>query len=86
MEKTMQSEVARLREQIRLEYEAAVGGLRGISEGAARHAFISAKYDQMGVLHGELEGLVGEREALEIAVEMTIGGGNDVNQTKQATP
>jgi hypothetical protein len=80
----MQSEVARLREQIRAEYDSVTNGLYGISEGTARHAFISAKYERIGVLHGELEGLVGKNQALEIVVEMTMGGGNDVNQTIQA--
>jgi len=69
----MQSEIARLREQVRLEYDSAINGLFGISEGIARHAFISAKYDRIGGLHGELERLVGEQQALEIVVEMTIG-------------
>ena len=49
----MQSEIARLREQVRLEYDSAINGLYGISEGIARHAFISAKYDRIGGLHGE---------------------------------
>ena len=81
----MLSEVAQLREQIRLEHEAATNGLQGLSEGTARHAFISAKYDRIGLLHEKLQGLVGEEEALEIVVEMTIGGGHDINQKKQVT-
>jgi len=79
VEEIMQSEIARLREQIRLEYDSVTSGLYGLSEGNARHAFISAKYDRIGALHGELEGLVGEKQALEIVVEMTVGGGNDLD-------
>lgn len=53
------SEVARLLEQIRVEYEAAQRGLLGIAEGTARHSFISASYDRMGLLGEKVEELAG---------------------------
>ncbi len=81
----MQSEVAQLREKIRLEYESAERGLHGLSGGSARHAFISAKYDRIGVLHGELQRLVGETEALQMVIDATMGLGNELNQRTQVT-
>ena len=46
--KTCQSEIARLRQQIALEYEAAHSGLSGFASGAARHDFIQAKTENIG--------------------------------------
>jgi hypothetical protein len=60
------SEVARLRHQIDLAYEAAQRGLVGLASGAASHAFINAKMENIGVLHEELIELVGPDEALQI--------------------
>ena len=59
------SEVARLLRQIAEEYEAAQRGLTGIAFGTARHDFITARMENMGQLHGQLQSLVGD-----IAVEM----------------
>ena len=42
----MESEVARLRQQLDLEHEAAQRGLTGLSSGTARHAFITARMIQ----------------------------------------
>lgn len=59
------SEVARLLKQIAEEYEAAQRGLTGLAFGTARHDFITARMENMGQLHGQLQSLVGD-----IAVEM----------------
>ena len=62
------SEVVRIREQIAAEHLSGQLGLYGLSDGAARHDFITAKQERIGVLHEELEGLVGD-EALALVVE-----------------
>ena len=40
------SEIARLRQQIQLEYEAAQRGLSGLASGVARHDFIEARMEK----------------------------------------
>ena len=40
------SEVARLRQQIQTEYEAAQRGLAGLASGVARHDFIEARMER----------------------------------------
>jgi len=64
------SEVARLRERIQLEYEAAQRGLSGIAQGTAQHAFITRRLENMAEHHRELEQLVGEQEATSILKEV----------------
>lgn len=56
------SEVARLREQIRLEYEAAQRGLSGTAI-TAPHQFITARMERMWEHLQELTQLVGAEEA-----------------------
>jgi hypothetical protein len=63
------SEVARLREQLRLEYEAAQLGLSGLAQGTAQHAFITRKLENMMACHATLLSLVGEQEANQILKE-----------------
>ena len=60
------SEVARLRAQISAEYQAAQRGLSGLSSGAARHDFISARTENIGKCHEELTALVGQEQAISI--------------------
>jgi len=55
-----QSEVARILEQISLEYEAAQSGLYGFAYGAAKHEFITARMENMGNLHSKLQDIVGD--------------------------
>jgi hypothetical protein len=55
-----QSEVARLLEQISAEYEAAQRGLSGLAYGASKHDFITARMENMGHLHNQLQEIVGE--------------------------
>jgi len=61
------SEVAHLLAQIRLEYEAALRGIDGLAYGISKHEFITAKMENMGKLHGELQTLVGDN-AMELVV------------------
>ncbi|GCE15951.1 hypothetical protein [Tengunoibacter tsumagoiensis] len=54
------SEVARLLAQIREEYEAGQRGLIGLAYGSAQHDFITQKMENMGVLHNQLQSIVGD--------------------------
>jgi len=54
------SEVTRLLSQITAEYEAAQRGLTGLACGIAQHEFISARMENMGHLHCELQTIVGD--------------------------
>lgn len=63
------SEIARLRQRIAQEYEAAQRGLTGFAEGSAKHEFITARMENIGVCHHALQVLVGEGEAARIMVE-----------------
>ncbi len=62
-----QSEVARLREQITLEYEAAQRGLSGIAM-TASHQFITVRMERMWEHVQELTQLVGADEACAIVL------------------
>ena len=63
------SEVARLLQQIELEYEAAQRALTGLASGVSRHKFITARMENMGAHHQELAQLVGEQEATHLVSE-----------------
>ncbi len=54
------SEVARLLSQISAEYEAAQRGLSGLAYGMSQHDFITARMENMGQLHNQLQTLVGD--------------------------
>ena len=54
------SEVATLLSKITAEYEAAQRGLTGLAYGTSQHEFISARMENMGQLHGELQTMVGD--------------------------
>ncbi|MGH2480450.1 MAG: hypothetical protein ACRDHW_12415 [Ktedonobacteraceae bacterium] len=66
----MSSEVARLRERIRLECSASWDALHALNSGTAQHRFISARFKRMGDYHAELKELVGEEEATAILCEV----------------
>ena len=51
------SEVAQLLQRISLECEAATRGLTGLSAGRAKHSFITARLEQIGVYHEQLASL-----------------------------
>jgi hypothetical protein len=60
------SEVAQLRQQIALELDAMRRGLLGISTGSARHAFIHARMERIGVCQDTLASSIGEQAASQI--------------------
>lgn len=63
------SEVARLRQRIAQEYEAARRGLTGLAYGTATHEFITRRMEQIGSCHETLKHLVGEQEATRMLAE-----------------
>ncbi len=63
------SEVARVLEQIELEFQAAQRGLHGLAFGTAKHQFITSKMEQMGKLHEKLQTMVGEEQAVKLLAE-----------------
>jgi hypothetical protein len=63
-----QSEVARLREQIAQEYQAAESGLLGLAS-VARHRFIEARMHMIEGYRQQLTTLVGEKEAATILAQ-----------------
>lgn len=64
------SQVARLREQVELEYESMMQGLSGFAEGSAIHEFISIRMARVEGYHGELTKEIGEIEATRIICEL----------------
>jgi len=64
------SEVALLKEKIRLEYEAMKQGLSGLASGTAQHEFIDARMHRVDKYHEQLEQIVGEEEATQTVVEL----------------
>lgn len=65
------SEVTRLRHLIATEYEAAQRGLSGLAQGTAKHAFITARMERIGVYGEQLATIVGEPEATRIICELS---------------
>ena len=63
------SEIARLRQRIAEEYEAAMRGLNGFASGSAKHQFITRRMEQIGACHETLQHLVGEQEATRMLAE-----------------
>jgi hypothetical protein len=66
------SEVARLLSQISAEYEAAQRGLNGFSHGTSQHEFITARMENMGQLHTQLQTLVGDVAIAMIADQLNL--------------
>ena len=65
----MKSEVARLKEQIRREYDAAQQALSGLAVGTAQHSFITARMENVHRAHERLAALVGPEEAIAIIAQ-----------------
>src|SRR5450759_2775321 len=63
----VQSDVARVRQQIANEYFAAQLGLSGLAEGTSRHQVITARTERIGMLHHQLEELVGDQAIVLVA-------------------
>lgn len=57
------SEVARLRAQIETQLVAMRRGISGLSSGTARHAFISARMEHIGICQDHLTDRLGEEAA-----------------------
>lgn len=66
------SEVARLLEQIKVEYEAAQRGLKGFTYGTSQHEFITARMENMGQIHTQLQSLVGDVAIAMIAEQLSL--------------
>jgi hypothetical protein len=64
------SEVARLLSQISSEYEAAQRGMSGLAYGNARHDFITARMENMGQIHTQLQAIVGDAAIAMIADQL----------------
>lgn len=64
-----QSEVARLRALIELEYQTARIGLTGLAEGSTRHAFITHHMERVQQHYSKLSRLVGEERATGILIQ-----------------
>ncbi len=61
------SEIARIRQRIAEEYQAAQAGLNGLAAGACRHQFIHARMERIGEAFTALAELVGSRqEAMQV--------------------
>lgn len=67
-----QSEVTRLREQIRLEYEASQRIFTHFTP-TAKHAYITKRQENIGVCFEELSKLLSPQEAIVIVVETLSG-------------
>ena len=63
------SEVARLREHIRLSYEAAQRALHDPAFGSTKHEFITKRMETIQNAHAELQTLVGEEAAIKLVAE-----------------
>ncbi len=68
------SEIARLREQIAREHEAACWAVSGPALGVARHWFISRRLERIGACQEQLAALVGEQTSLALVVTILESG------------
>jgi len=69
------SEIARILAQIAQEYEAGHNGLYGLTQGTARHNFITARMENMARLQHELEKLVGDQAIGLVAQRLDLVDG-----------
>jgi hypothetical protein len=76
------SEVASILAQIQAEYESGRQGLTGVASGTARHDFITARMEQMGLLHQELQKLVGEQDAIALIAQSLEACPNDTSASQ----
>lgn len=68
----MQSEIARLREQIELELEAMQRGMRGLALGTARHSFIQKRMQRIEVYQDTLADEVGDTTATQMVCKLYV--------------
>jgi len=73
-----QSAVANILAQISNEYTSAKLGLQGLAQGTPRHAFITARMENMGKLHEALQEFVGNAAAMPLIAQRLdeLGGTN----------
>ncbi|MGH2494292.1 MAG: hypothetical protein ACRDIV_06260 [Ktedonobacteraceae bacterium] len=83
MQEENKSEVARIKRQIELEYEAAQRAMYGFAVGVAKHEFITARMEHMGRCHEQLVTLVGEREATKALAQALEQAGNEASPEKE---
>ena len=69
MKETNRSEVARFRQQVEQEYEAAQRGLTGPAI-VSRHDFITKRMEGIAAEHGRLVEELGEEEAMRLLCEV----------------
>ena len=65
-----QSEVARLRERIAREHEAACFALTGPAIGTAQHWFITRRMERIDGYQARLSRLVGEQKSMEMVMQV----------------
>lgn len=63
------SEVARLRERLELEEQAAYLAMHGLAAGVSRHDFINTRMERFGSYLAALKPLVGEQEAGRLTIQ-----------------
>ncbi len=78
------SEVARLREQIELEYESARLALYGLASGTARHEIINAHMANAQQYGQQLINTIGADEAMPIIVDAINTGHDHAEAAHQA--
>ena len=66
---TNEISVARLLQEIDLQYQAAYYALSGNAVGVAKHEFITARTERLEVIREQLAGLVGSDEATKLVIE-----------------
>lgn len=81
-----QSEVAQLRRQIELEFEAMQRGMTGLAMGVARHAFIRKRMDLVGSYQGRLAEQIGEQEAAQIVAGLYVKVVEQETDAENASP
>jgi len=64
-----ENEVARLTQQIALEFQAAQMGISGLAQGTVTYEFIATKLERMIAHHEKVKRLVGEPEAIKLLAE-----------------
>ena len=67
----MSSEIARIREQISLEYKAAQRGLYSPAM-VVRHDFINKRMENVGELHEKLSRHIGMEEAIKTVLDIQV--------------
>ena len=77
------SEIARLREQIAREYEAASWARQGLAVGTAQHRFITRRYERIGLCQEQLAIMLGEQSSMAMVIEILES--SPVSKTEKAS-